>query len=73
MKIGSPYHMFMMEKAGMLNTRESKINAVIKELQACGDAAADLGGQKQCFQNCGLDMNSLTHREVSRIEAALNK
>ena len=73
MKIGSPYHMFMMEKAGMLNTRESKINAVIKELQACGDAAADLEVQKQCFQNCGLDMNSLTHREVSRIEAALNK
>ena len=73
MKIGSPYHMFMMEKAGMLNTRESKINAVIKELQACGDAAADLGVQKQCFQNCGLDMNSLTHREISRIEAALNK
>ena len=63
MKIGSPYHMFMMEKAGMLNTRESKLNAVIKELQACGDAAAD----------CGLDMNSLTQREIRRIEAALNK
>ena len=73
MQIGSPYHMFMMEKAGMLNTRESKINAVIKELRACGDAAADLGVQKQCFQNCGLDMNSLTYREISRIEAALNK
>ena len=73
MKIGSPYHMYMMEKAGMLNTRESKINAVIKELQACGDAAADLSVQVQCFQNCGLDINSLTQREVRRIEAALNK
>ena len=73
MEIGSPYHMFMMEKEGLLNTRESKLNAVIKELQAYGDAAADLGVQIQCFQNCGLDMNSLTQREIGRIEAALNK
>ena len=73
MKIGSPYHLYMMEQAGMLNTRESKINAVIKELQGYGAAAADLGVQKQCFQNCELDMNSLTQREIRRIEAALNK
>lgn len=73
MRVGSPYHMYMMEQAGMLNTRESKLNAVIKELQACGDAAADLGVQKQCFQNCGLDINSLTQQEIRRIEAALNK
>lgn len=73
MRVGSPYHMYMMEQAGMLNTREGKLNAVIKELQACGDAAADLGVQKQCFQSCGLDMNSLTQQEIRRIEAALNK
>ena len=73
MRVGSPYHMYVMEQAGMLNTREGKLNAVIKELQASGDAAADLGVQKQCFQSCGLDMNSLTQREISRIEAALNK
>lgn len=73
MRVGSPYHMYMMEQAGMLNTREGKLNAVIKELQACGDAAVDLGVQKKCFQNCGLDMNSLTQQEIRRIEAALNK
>ena len=73
MKIGSPYHMYMMEQAGMLNTRESQINAAIRELQKCGAAAADLGVQKKCFQNCGLDMNSLTQQEIRRIEAALNK
>ena len=73
MEIGSPYHLFMMEKEGLLNTRESKLNAVIKELRAYGDAAADLGVQIQCFKNCGLDMNSLTQREIGRIEAALNK
>lgn len=73
MRVGSPYHMYMMEQAGMLNTREGKLNAVIKELQACGDAAADLGVQKQCFQKCGLDINSLTQQEIRRIEAALNK
>lgn len=73
MKVGSPYHMYMMEQAGMLSTRESKLNAVIKELQGCGAAAADVGVQKRCFQSCGLDMNSLTQREIRRIEAALNK
>ena len=73
MRVGSPYHMYMMEQAGMLNTREGKLNAVIKELQACGDAAADISVQKRCFQNCGLDMNFLTQQEIRRIEAALNK
>ena len=33
MEIGGPYHLYMMEQDGLLNTRESHINAAIKEFK----------------------------------------
>ena len=33
MEIGGPYHLYMMEQEGLLNTRESHINAAIKEFK----------------------------------------
>ena len=33
MEIGGPYHLYMMEQEGLLNTRESNINAAIKEFK----------------------------------------
>ena len=33
MEIGGPYHLYMMEQEGLLDTRESHINAAIKEFK----------------------------------------
>ena len=33
MEIGGPYHLYMMEQEGLLNTRESHINAAINEFK----------------------------------------
>ena len=33
MKIGGPYHLYMAEQEGLLDTRESHINAAIKEFK----------------------------------------
>lgn len=68
MKIGGPYHMYMMEQEGLLNTREGRINALIKEFKNCLYKGWDINDdslQAKLFNKHNL--NDLTDKEKRRI------
>ena len=72
--VGSPYHMYMMEKEGMLNTHASKVNKLIKTFNrfaANGYDVNDSEVQEYAFQECGISYEELTDRDVRRIKSAV--
>lgn len=74
--VGSPYHMYMMEKEGMLDTHASKVNKLIeifKRLAAHGHNINDGEVQEYAFQECGISYEELTDRDIHRIKSAVEK
>ena len=72
--IGSPYHMYMMEKEGMLDTHASKVNKLIKTFSrfaANGYDVNDSEVQEYAFQECGISYEELTDRDIRRIKSAV--
>ena len=72
--VGSPYHMYMMEKEGMLNTHASKVNKLIKTFSrfaANGYDVNDSKVQEYAFQECGISYEELTDRDIRRIKSAV--
>ena len=72
--VGSPYHMYMMEKEGMLNTHASKVNKLIKtfnRLAAHGHDINDEEVQEHAFQECDISYEDLTDRDIRRIKSAI--
>ena len=70
--VGSPYHMYMMEKAGMLNTHASKVNKfieILKSFAANGYDVNDSEVQGYAFQECGISYEELTDRDIRRIQS----
>ena len=67
----NPYYLYMAEKEGYLNTRESKLQRVIKDIK---NAAALVDGNFELIlkQN-GIEPDSLTERELRKIERALEQ
>ena len=68
MKIGGPYHLYMMEQEGLLNTRESHINAAIKEFKQYYRQGYDINNedlQKRVLSKYKL--SNLTTAESRRI------
>lgn len=63
-----PFALYAMEKEGLLNTRESKINRAIKRLVACKDPNKL---QYQILQDCGLA--DITQDEADRIQKEVNR
>ena len=72
--VGSPYHMYMMEKEGMLDTHASKVNKLIKTFSrfaANGYDVNDSEVQEYAFQECGISYEELTDRDIRRIKSAV--
>ena len=72
--VGSPYHMYMMEKEGMLDTHASKVNKLIKtfsRLAAHGHDSNDEEVQEYAFQECGISYEELSDRDIRRIKSAV--
>ena len=70
--VGSPYHMYMMEKGGMLNTHASKVNKfieILKRFAANGYDVNDSEVQGYAFQECGISYEELTDRDIRRIQS----
>ena len=70
--VGSPYHMYMMEKEGMLNTHASKVNKLIKtfsRLAAYGHNINDSEVQEYAFQECDISYEELSDRDIRRIQS----
>ena len=68
--VGSPYHMYMMEQEGMLDTHKSKVIKLVKEfnrLAACGYNINDGGVQASVFCECGIKYNDLTASDLEYI------
>lgn len=72
--VGSPYHMYMMEKEGMLDTHASKVNKLIKtfnRLAAHGHDINDGKVQEYAFQECNISYEELSDRDLRRIKSAV--
>lgn len=72
--VGSPYHMYMMEKEGMLNTHASKVNKLIEifnRLAAHGHDINDSEVQGYAFQECGISYEELSDRDLRRIKSTV--
>lgn len=72
--VGSPYHMYMMEKEGMLDTHASKVNKLIeifKRLATHGYDINDGEVQEYAFQECSISYEELTDRDIRRIKSAV--
>lgn len=72
--VGSPYHMYMMEKEGMLNTHTSKINKLIEtfnRLAAYGYDINDAEVQEYAFQECNINYKELSDKDLRRIKSAI--
>lgn len=63
-KIGSPYHLYMMEQEGMLNTREGNLNAAIKEFKAYKQKGYDINDAD--LQERVLSKYKLNHKLTQR-------
>lgn len=72
--VGSPYHMYMMEKEGMLDTHASKVNKLIKTFKRFAENGYDVNDsevQEYAFQECGISYEELTDRDIRRIKSAV--
>lgn len=63
-------YIYMAEKDGMLNTRESRINRAISELRKSADPNRDFS---LVLMSCGIQENSLTLEEKRRIKCGVEK
>lgn len=71
--ISIPQAMFMAESEGLLDTRESAINRVIKRTKEYPDPSIpDLVFYAIC-EECGIPPGSLTEKELKRIEKELQR
>lgn len=74
--VGSPYHMYMMEQEGMLDTHESKVNKVIKLFKKAAAAGYNINLpsiQEEIFDEVGIKYNDLTSKDLRRIKIAVEK
>lgn len=72
--VGSPYHMYMMEKEGMLDTHASKVNKLIKTFKRLAAHGYDINDgevQEYAFQECDISYEELTDRDIRRIKSAV--
>ena len=72
--VSSPYHMYMMEKEGMLNTHASKVNKLIETFKRFAENGYDINDsevQDYAFQECGISYEELSDRDLRRIKSAV--
>lgn len=65
------YGLYMAEAEGYLNTRESKIQRVIKAVKAYPAVTMPESAFRRALAQNGIDPNSLTQRELRRINSAI--
>lgn len=70
-KIDLEYGLYMAETEGLLNTRESKLQKVIKEIKKYPAVIMPESAFKQVLMNNGIEPNSLTEKELNRINSAV--
>ena len=70
-KISLAYGLYMAETNGYLNTRESKIQRVIKAVRAYPAATMPESAFKRVLIKNGIEPSSLTERELNRIQSAI--
>lgn len=69
--IDIPYAMFMAESEGLLDTRESAINRIIKEIKEYpDDSISNLIFYSIC-EDCGITAGTLSDEEMERISRAV--
>ena len=72
--VGSPYHMYMMEKEGMLDTHASKVNKLIETFNRLAAHGYDINDgeiQEYAFQECNISYEELSDRDLRRIKSAV--
>ena len=67
----NPFHMYVLEQEGYLDTRESKIQRVIKAVRAYPAATMPESAFRRTLTQNGIDPSSLTQRELRRIKNAI--
>lgn len=66
-----PYGLYMAEANGYLNTRESKLQKIIKTVQAYPDGIMPNLVFYAICEECGIAPDSLTEAEMTRIQNAI--
>lgn len=66
-----PYNLYMAEANGYLNTRESKIQKVIKQVKAYPDKVMPNLVFYAICEECGIAPDSITKAEMTRIQDAI--
>ena len=73
--INTPYRMYMMEQEGLLDTREGKIQRIIKEVKqvfsACKMPTMSIDTFNTIVEKNGINPISLTNAERQRIQDAI--
>ena len=66
-----PYGLYMAEAGGYLNTRESKLQKIIKTVKAYPDGVMPNLVFYAICEECGIMPDSLTNAEMTRIQNAI--
>lgn len=66
-----PYGLYMAEANGILNTRESKLQKIIKAVKAYPDSVMPNLIFYTICEECGIAPGSITKEEMTRIQNAI--
>lgn len=66
-----PYNLYMAEADGYLDTRESKLQRIIKAVKTYPDSVMPILVFYAICEDCGIAKNSLTDAEMTRIQDAI--
>lgn len=74
---GTPYGLYMMESAGMdnmVNTKEARINASIKDFVSLAQRGYDINDiQEMVFDKHNLNLNDLSARDKAKIKREVER
>lgn len=74
---GTPYGLYMMESAGMnnmVNTKEARINASIKDFVSLAQRGYDINEiQEEVFDKHNLNLNDLSARDKAKIKREVER
>ena len=67
------YGLFMAERAGLLNTKESRLNRACSQIKKANITMSTLGEVEQILAENELHFNELTHSEQQRVLDCLRR
>ena len=74
---GTPYGLYMMEAEGMdnmVNTKEARINASIKDFVSLAQRGYDINDiQEEVFDKHNLNLNDLSARDKAKIKREVER